>query len=294
MDSLRLILILIGAVIILAVYLHSRFKKASSLKFMADSSALDAALQSSAHATTKDSNSTGAANDASTNVSGERLMDNDKGVIVDPSVYSFDSKQAIHDTLLDDELSELGSQLKIGDSDSVVETHYPSKRTVVGESSESAQSQKQSERKKGELVEKIIVIYLLSQPNRSFSGSEIKNMAESEGLQFGADSYFHRYSNPDEKTGSIFGIANILEPGLFDSIDNEGFSTPGLVFFQQLLNTGNALEEFDELLKSVIQFKEKLDGHLQDSGRHPLNKKAMIKLRDQVSAFAQKNPVSPF
>lgn len=255
MDSLRLILMLIGAVIILAVYLHNRLKKVSSQKLTIDSSALDASLQSSTHD----------AENAS----------NDRGVIVDPSVYSFESKQVDHDSCLDDELSELGSHIKIDDGDPV-------------------QPQERGGRKKGKLVEKVMVIYLLAQPNQGFSGSDIKNIAGSEGLQFGADSYFHRYSNPDEKKGSIFGIANILEPGLFDSLDNEGFATPGLVFFQQLSNAGNALEAFDEMLKTIIQFKEKLDGRLQDSGRHSLNKKGMIKLREQVSEYSQKKPVSQF
>lgn len=285
MDSLRLILMLVGAAIILAVYLHSRFKKDSNKKFLDSGFEPGSSLQS-AYDNSKVTDVTGSTNDA--NVIEKSLPDN-ANVIVDPSVYSFGSNQVNHGSLLDDELSELARHIKIDDSDPVVE-----RQSAVGSFNGSAPDQKQDENQKGGLVEKVMVIYLLAQPGRKFSGGEIKRIAKSERLQFGADYYFHRYSNTRDKTGSIFGIANILEPGLFDAIDSEDFSTPGLVFFQQLSNAGAALEAFDEMLKSVIQFKEQLDGHLQDSSRNPLNKKAMIKLREQVSAFSLKKSVSPF
>lgn len=139
-----------------------------------------------------------------------------------------------------------------------------------------------------------MVIYLLAQPDQEFTGTEIVSAAEAEGLKFGEDGYYHRYSSQDGVPESVFGIANILEPGLFDLSDIDNLFSPGLVFFQRLSNAGGALKAFDNMLETVISFRDRLDGRLQDSGRRPLNKSAMIKLREQVAEFSLKNPVTPF
>lgn len=271
-----MMLLLIGVVIFIAVYLYSRLKKDLDQQFP------------------------GA---VSTDVSNS--YDDEQGVIVDSSVYScgdelVDTKNNLYDEqdgkdALDDELIELGYHIKIGESKEAQDDFFQADpvNTEVTSAVSNEESRLEGHKDSG-LVEKVMVIYLLAQPDTKFTGSELKRVAEVESLQFGEDRYFHRYRNADNRTDSVFGIANILEPGLFDFSNSKSFSTTGLVFFQQLSNAEGALEAFDEMLKTVLQFKEQLDGRLQDSSRHPLNKAAMIELRKQVSAFSLENPVTPF
>jgi cell division protein ZipA len=269
MDSLRLILLLIGAAIVVAIYLHSRLKK-------------DAGEQLPGVGSSQSPETV------------EQFAQDEQGMIVDPSAYSYEHESVAneynsHDTLResDDELLELGHNIKIDETEEGYDSTFSADEVP-------AASPHLKENQHNGLIEKVMVIYLLAQPDMSFTGSEICRVAEYEGMQFGEDRYFHRYSNADSSSDSIFGIANILEPGLFDLSNLETFSTTGLVFFQQLSNAGGALEAFDEMLKTVIQFKEQLNGRLQDSSRHSLNKAEMIELRKQVSAFSLDNPVTPF
>ncbi len=287
MDSLRLILVLAGAVVIVAVYLYSRYRKDSPREFRGSGYQQE---ESSLNST-----STNAA--VVTGSINESRDEDGKAVIVDPSVYSCepqssDAEDSIYEEYngFDDELSELGHNIKIEENSSVQDASLQAEDGIdlSFESSESGRHDKDS------LVEKVMVIYLLAQPDQEFIGTEIVSVAEAEGLKFGEDRYYHRYSNQNGTAESVFGVANILEPGLFDLSDIDNLFSPGLVFFQRLSNAGGALEAFDNMLETVISFRDRLDGRLQDSGRRPLNKSAMIKLREQVVEFSLKNPVTPF
>ncbi len=280
-----MILTLAGAVVIVAVYLYSRYRKAS----------FPGSRKTGFQETQSSFNST------STIATTETMEENGRAVIVDPSIYSCEPEPTEVDNSpyeeydkLDDELSVLGRAIKIEskaeENTSVQDVSMKAEDDVdlSFESSEFEDCDKDS------LIEKVMVIYLLARPDQEFSGAEIVSAAEAEGLKFGEDSYYHRYSSQNGSSESVFGIANVLEPGLFDLSDIDNFFSPGLVFFQRLSNAGGALEAFDNMLETVISFRDRLDGRLQDSGRRPLNRSAMIKLREQVAEFSLKNPVTPF
>ena len=288
MDSLRLILILAGAVVIVAVYLYSRYRKNPSREFRKPGN--------------QDAQSNFISTSTNATISTAKIMEeNGRAVIVDPSIYSCEPEPTEVDNSpykeydeLDDELSELGRAIKI---ENKVEGNTSVQNVSMKAEDDidlSFESSEFEDCDKDSLIEKVMVIYLLAQPDQEFSGAEIVSAAEAEGLKFGEDSYYHRYSSQNGSSESVFGIANILEPGLFNLSDIEHLFSPGLVFFQQLSNAGGALEAFDNMLETVISFRDRLDGRLEDSGRRPLNKSAMIKLRDQVTEFSLKNPVTPF
>lgn len=279
-----MILILAGTVVIVAVYLYSRYRKDSSRD-----------IRVSDYQQEESSFNSNSAN--STISTTETTNENGRAVIVDPSIYSCEpqSPEAEDSTYedyseFDDELSELGHNIKIKENDSAQDASMQAEdgADLLFDSSKSR------DRDKDSLIEKVMVIYLLAQPDQEFIGTEIVSVAEAEGLKFGEDRYYHRYSTQNGTPESIFGIANILEPGLFDLSDIDNLFSPGLVFFQRLSNAGGALEAFDNMLETVIRFRDRLDGRLEDSGRRPLNRSAMIKLRDQVAEFSLKNPVTPF
>ena len=285
MDSLRLILVLAGAVVIVAVYLYSRYRKGSFPGFR----------ETGYQETQSSFNSTSSIATGSTISTVETMEENGKAVIVDPSIYSCEPEPTEVDNSQYKEYDELGRAIKIEKSEIEENTSVQDVSMKVEDDIDlSFESSEFEDCDKDSLVEKVMVIYLLAQPDQEFSGAEIVSAAEAEGLKFGEDSYYHRYSSQNGSSESVFGIANILEPGLFNLSDIDNLFSPGLVFFQRLSNAGGALEAFDKMLETVISFRDRLDGRLEDSGRRPLNRSAMIKLRDQVEEFSLKNPVIPF
>lgn len=142
-----------------------------------------------------------------------------------------------------------------------------------------------------ELREMIVVFYLTSRNARKFRGDEILRAMQALGLTYGEKKVFH-YHAPGTGKDSVFSIANLLEPGWFELSTIDSFTTPGLVLFLQLPGPVEELKAFDLMVEKAGQLKELLSGDLKDDARRPLTGQMISHLRDQVQAFTRQRKLA--
>ena len=114
-----------------------------------------------------------------------------------------------------------------------------------------------------------------------FRGPELMRAAEEVGLEPGEWNILHRPDdNPPHKT--LFSMASLVEPGSFPFGRMEGFSTPGLCLFTQLPGPRDGLAVYSEMLFSAERIAALLDGELQDETHQLLTRDKIERVREEI------------
>ena len=137
-----------------------------------------------------------------------------------------------------------------------------------------------------DLPQMVVQIGVVSREGR-FSGPEIEAALQEAGLRPGAMEIYHRHDEryPDRV---LFSVASMVEPGSFPFDDMRSFSTPGLLFFTQLPGVRDGMEIYSEMLFAANQVAGALDGLLQDENRSALSKQSIQHTRDLIAEHRRK------
>jgi cell division protein ZipA len=131
-----------------------------------------------------------------------------------------------------------------------------------------------------EVPPKILVINVVARA-AYFGGQDLMRAAEEVGLEPGEWNIFHR---PDDHPPhpTLFSMASLVEPGSFPFGRMEGFSTPGLCLFTQLPGPRDGLAVYSDMLFSAERIAALLDGELQDEGHRPLTREKIEQVREEI------------
>lgn len=130
--------------------------------------------------------------------------------------------------------------------------------------------------------ELIIVLTVVARGKSMFRGKDIVQLLESKGLRYGEMNIYHAYS-PGGRP--IFSVANIVEPGSFEPELMDRFSTPGLTLFLQLPGPAGGFAAFDAMLDTAQLLAENLNGEVRDERRNVLTAQAIEQIRERILAF---------
>ena len=131
---------------------------------------------------------------------------------------------------------------------------------------------------------RIIALYLVAPPDRPYSGDSIAYAAEMMGMQFGERGVFHHFGiGAMRSRKSLFCLANMFEPGIFDLDRMDEFETPGLVLFMPLPPPGDRQVAFELMLNTAQRLVKRLGGELLDDDREPLSADSIERLRTLVT-----------
>jgi len=122
----------------------------------------------------------------------------------------------------------------------------------------------------------------ISVKNGRFAGPDILRAVQGAGLQAGEMDIFHRHEGEDGKGQVLFSMASMVKPGVFPLQAMEGFHTPGLTLFAQLPGPRDGLALFSDLLASARHIATELGGELQDDTHSRLTKQTIEHLRSQI------------
>jgi cell division protein ZipA len=120
-----------------------------------------------------------------------------------------------------------------------------------------------------------------------FAGDRILAIADEHGLIPGDMDIFHRHANDDTDQPPLFSMATLHHPGTFPFDDMSGFATRGLTLFAQFDGDTSDLMVFDEMLDAARSLADALDGEVQERGRVPLTAERARELRGRVFALLQ-------
>lgn len=140
----------------------------------------------------------------------------------------------------------------------------------------------QKKRYKTDAPDKVIVINVMAPQGDLFKGAELVDAIQASGMDYGDMQIFHYES--DENI--LFSLVNMVKPGVFDLSKLDELKTPGVSLFIQMPNAqGDGLEAFDTMLTTAQQLAKKLLGELRDETRSVLTHSAIDHLRQQVAEY---------
>ena len=138
----------------------------------------------------------------------------------------------------------------------------------------------------------VITLTIMAKPDRSFSGSSIRETLQTVGMRFGDMHIFHHFGMANQQNDSpVFSAADALEPGIFDEDTLDNHTTKGLILFMRLPGPLEGLVAFELMLSTGQQLAKFLDGELCDETRSTLTAQATTHLRERIGEFKRKQLV---
>ncbi|MBK1716921.1 cell division protein ZipA [Thiocystis violacea] len=115
-----------------------------------------------------------------------------------------------------------------------------------------------------------------------FKGTDLMDVAERCGLYPGEMDIFHCLDEFEDQTRVYFSMANMIKPGTFPFDTIESFSTPGLMLFAQLEGDPEDMTILDEMVATARKLALALNGDVLDDTRRPLTVKKEEEMRQAV------------
>ncbi len=130
--------------------------------------------------------------------------------------------------------------------------------------------------------DKVVVLNVMAKQGRFFVGQALVDAIQSSGMQHGDMQIFHYQMD----SGSAFSLANMVKPGVFELDNIDAISTPGVSLFIQMPNPqADGLSGFDAMLDTAQQLAQKLGGELRDETRSVLTNSAIDHIRQQIAEY---------
>ncbi|HIP53571.1 MAG TPA: cell division protein ZipA [Chromatiales bacterium] len=118
-----------------------------------------------------------------------------------------------------------------------------------------------------------------------FKGKDIQRVAEQMELELGEMQIYHRYVINAGRREVLFNLASMVEPGTIPAQGIEDFSTPGLTLFAQLPAAQDGMMVFSDMLFTAERIASELNGELQDETHSVLNRQTIEYIRSQILEF---------
>jgi len=132
----------------------------------------------------------------------------------------------------------------------------------------------------------IIILYMLAQPDSTFTGASIEAAMARAGLKHGEFGFYHFDSSSEQNQGlRLYSLANMFKPGNFDIKSMDQFSTSGLCAFMVpalLADPGAGFREMCVNCKAIV---DQLEGVLTTDKRELLNEQNYADISKQITQY---------
>lgn len=129
----------------------------------------------------------------------------------------------------------------------------------------------------------VLVVTVVAEEGQQFSGPEIQEALEAEGLEYGDMKIFHYHV--DNHKDAVFSVANIMEPGFFEIEKIDTLETMGLSVFCQLPGPLPGNEALDIMLDKGRGIAVRLQGRMCDDKRNMVTAQVTAHYKDRIATF---------
>jgi len=191
-----------------------------------------------------------------------------------------------YDQLSSDQLSSMNNMIASKSKKTSLESDSSqSSNSKFKTSSQKTNSSQASTGAKGD--EFLITLMVLPKPGNTFTGSEIITACKEAGLQLGEYNIFHRYALVDNKVlmTPVCSLVNLFEPGYFELDSIEDFTTEGLSLFMQLPGPVDGRDAFIILMDVSDKLSLNLNATICDETRSVLTTQTISHLKEKVENY---------
>lgn len=293
MDSLRLILLVIGCLFIIGIYLWEIFYKSEPKKREDILNAIDEIPDMPVYSL-KNHNDELDYSSAIADLGNmltqsrnevhepfiEKKSESEPQFSADMSVKDYEEKMSVDDDfdVFAAIQEELGSQgIDINETEEEVE-----KDDEFTEESEPIE-----EKSLGNVSNDILALYVTSPANTLFNGLSISKAADAVGMIYGHMNIFHHFGPGKLHSGQpLFSMANMYEPGSFDLGRMADLRTKGIALFMYSPASIEPEVVFELFLNTTQRIAKMLGGEVRSSDNELLSSAVIKSLRDKAELLS--------